>query len=124
MKRSTAEATYNMKLDKAKSYEDSVDLKMRPKEGRMATGAANLEEDKQIAIMEIWDKNTQSVYTLAEGCDYWLREPYSPNKVGERWFPFFLLPYQVVDGQFVAPSLVDLTERLQAEHNLARDLKL
>lgn len=121
MKRSTAEATYNIKLDKAKSYEDSVDQKMRPKEGRMASGSANLEEDAQIAIMEIWDKNTQSVYTLAEGCDYWLREPYSPNKVGERWFPFFLLPYQVVDGQFVAPSLVDLTERLQAEHNLARD---
>lgn len=121
MKRSTAEATYNIKLDKAKSYEDSVDQQMRAKEGRMATGAANLEEDKQIAILEIWDKNTQRVYTMAEGCDYWLREPYSPNKVGSRWFPFFLLPYQVVDGQFVAPSLVDLTERLQAEHNLARD---
>ena len=121
MKRSTAEATYNMRLDKAKSYEDSVDQKMRAKEGRMATGAANLEEDKQIAILEIWDKNTQRVYTMAEGCNYWLREPYSPNKVGDRWFPFFLLPYQVVDGQFIAPSLVDLTERLQAEHNLARD---
>ena len=58
---------------------------------------------------------------MAEGCDYWLREPFSPAKVGERWYPFFLLPYQEVDGQFVAPSLVDLTEKLQEEHNDARD---
>jgi hypothetical protein len=49
-----------------------------------------------------------------------LREPYSPPRAGERWYPFFLLPYQVVDGQFVGPSLVDLTERLQDEHNEAR----
>lgn len=122
MKKSTAEATYKMKLDKAKSYESSTDQHaMGKKDGRLATGATNLDEDKQIAILEIWDKNTQTVYTMAEGCDYWLRDPYSPKKVGARWFPYFLLPFQVVDGQFVGPSLVDLTERLQEEHNTARD---
>ena len=41
--------------------------------------------------------------------------------MGERWYPFFLLPFQQVDGNFVGPSLVDLTERLQVEHNKARD---
>ncbi|OYW78779.1 MAG: hypothetical protein B7Z19_06560, partial [Polynucleobacter sp. 32-46-5] len=122
MKKATAEATYKMKLDKAKSYEASTDQQaMGKKDGRIATGATNLDEDKQIAILEIWDKNTQTVYTMAEGCDYWLRDPYSPAKVGSRWFPYFLLPFQVVDGQFVGPSLVDLTERLQEEHNSARD---
>ncbi|WP_291928600.1 hypothetical protein [Limnohabitans sp.] len=120
MKKSQAEATYKLKLDKAKAYQDSQ--QMPKKDGRMASGSAGtLEEDRQIAILEIWDKNTQRVYTMAEGCDYWLREPYSPPKAGERWYPFFLLPFQVVDGQFVAPSLVDLTERLQDEHNEARD---
>lgn len=121
MKRSAAEALYGIKLDKAKSYEDTTDQQMRKKDNRIAMGAAQLEEDKQIAILEIWDKTTQRVFTMAEGCDYWLREPYSPNKVGQRWYPFFFLPYQVVDGQFVGPSIVDLTEKLQAEHNLARD---
>lgn len=120
MKKSQAEATYKLKLDKAKAYQESQ--QMPKKDGRMASGSSGtLEEDRQIAILEIWDKNTQRVYTMAEGCDYWLREPYSPPKAGERWYPFFLLPFQVVDGQFVAPSLVDLTERLQDEHNEARD---
>lgn len=118
MKRSEAEATYGVKLDKAKTYQDQ---KTGQKDGRFASAAGNLEEDRQIAILEIWDKNTQRVYTMAEGCDYWLREPYSPPKAGERWYPFFLLPFQLVDGQFVAPSMVDLTEKLQEEHNDARD---
>lgn len=119
MKRSTAEATYGMKLDSAKAYQDNDQMPKR--DGRLASGAAMLDEDKQIAILEIWDKTTQRVYTMAEGCDFWLREPYSPPKAGERWYPFFLLPYQVVDGQFVAPSLVDLTEKLQDEHNESRN---
>lgn len=119
MKKSQAEATYKVKLDKAKAYSDGT--RSGAKDGRFASASASLDEDRQIAILEIWDKTTQRVYTMAEGCDYWLREPFSPPKAGERWFPFFLLPFQVVDGQFVAPSLVDLTERLQDEHNEARD---
>lgn len=119
MKRADAESTYGMKLDKAKAYQDNQ--QMPKKEGRIASGSASLDEDQQIAIIEIWDKTSQRIYTMAEGCDYWLREPYSPAKAGERWYPFFLLPYQVVDGQFVSPSLVDLTEKLQDEHNEARD---
>jgi len=119
MKRSEAEARYKMKLDKAKAYTDNQ--QMPKKDGRIATGAASLEEDKQIAVIEIWDKTSDRIYTMAEGCDYWLRPPFSPKKSGSRWFPFFLLPFQVVDGQLIAPSLVDLTERLQDEHNDARD---
>ena len=119
MKKSQAEATYKIKLDKAKAYSDGA--RSNAKDGRFASASASLDEDRQIAILEIWDKTTQRVYTMAEGCDYWLRDPFSPPKSGERWYPFFLLPFQVIDGQFVAPSLVDLTERLQDEHNEARD---
>ncbi len=119
MKKSDAEATYKIKLDKAKAYDDGIKGKAR--DGRFASASSSVAEDQQIAILEIWDKRTQTVYTMAEGCDYWLREPYSPPKAGERWYPFFLLPFQLVDGQFVAPSLVDLTEKLQEEHNDARD---
>lgn len=119
MKKSEAEATYKVKLDKAIAYENTGTTGR--KDGRLASGKAAVSEDQQIAILEIWDKTTQTIYTLAEGCDYWLREPYSPPKAGARWYPFFLLPFQLVDGQFVAPSLVDLTEKLQEEHNQARD---
>ena len=118
MKLQQAQATYGLKLDGAKAYSDS---QMPQRDGRFASAAIAPDEDRQIAVIEIWDRTAQRVYTMAEGCDYWLREPYSPHKVGERWYPFFLLPFQLVDGQFVAPSLVDLTERLQHEHNEARD---
>lgn len=119
MKKADAEAKFGVKLDKAKAYKDAAP---GTSDGRLASAnKASLDEDRQIIIIEIWDKRSQRIYTLAEGCDFWVREPYTPTKIGERWYPFFLLPYQVVDGQFVAPSLVDLTEKLQTEHNESRD---
>lgn len=120
MKKDRAEATYGMKLDNATGY-DAGEGTMRKADGRLASGAASVDGDKMIVVLEIWDKRANRVYTMAEGCDFWLREPYSPPKAGERWYPFFLLPFNVVDGQFVAPSIVDLTEQLQDEHNGARD---
>jgi len=126
MKRGQAEALYKKNLANAKIYQPSQGETSHRKARRLAsmhldTKSAPVVDDQQIAVLEIWDRTTQRVYTMVEGATEWLREPYSPPKVGERWYPFFLLPYQVVDGQFVGPSLVDLTERLQEEHNEARD---
>lgn len=118
MKRSTAEKLYGFKLDGARAYVDAQDSRS---DGRLASGTTDKGGDVQIAVIEVWDRVTQRVLTFAEGCNFWLREPYSPSKVGQRWYPYFLLPFQEVDGQVYAPSLVDLTEKLQAEHNEARD---
>lgn len=119
-KKSQAEATYKMKLDGATAY-DAGAGSMRKSDGRLASGAAGADDDTMLAIIEIWDKRSNTVFTMAEGCDYWLRAPFTPMKTGERWYPFFLLPFNVIDGAFVAPSIVDLTEQLQTEHNEARD---
>ena len=116
MKRDMAEGLFGYKLDKAKLYNDS-----QKSSGKIYSGEKDNSDDSQVCVFEIWDKTTQRVYTMAEGCEFWLQEPYSPDNLGERWYPFFLLPFQTVDGQFVGPSLVDLTERLQDEHNTARD---
>lgn len=117
MKKPYAEGLYGYRLDKAKKY----NVNDARETGRIYSGGSGSDsEDVQIFVLEIWDKQSQRVYTMAEGCDFWLREPYSPQ-TGERWYPFFLLPYNTVDGQFVAPSVVDLTEQLQKEHNDARD---
>ncbi len=126
MKRGQAEALYKKNLASAKTYQPGQGETSHRKARRLASmhldaKSAPVVDDQQIAVLEIWDRTTQRVYTMVEGATEWLREPYSPPKVGERWYPFFLLPYQVVDGQFVGPSLVDLTERLQDEHNEARD---
>ncbi|WP_397392354.1 hypothetical protein [Polynucleobacter sp.] len=126
MKRGQAEALYKKNLANAKIYQPGQGEPSHKKAKRLASmqmnaGSAPVTDDQQIAVLEIWDRTTQRVYTMVEGATEWLREPYSPPRAGERWYPFFLLPYQVVDGQFVGPSLVDLTERLQDEHNEARD---
>ncbi|MBU3551339.1 hypothetical protein [Polynucleobacter sp. MWH-Berg-3C6] len=126
MKRGQAEALYKKNLANAKIYQPGQGEPSHKKAKRLASmqmnaGSGLVTDDQQIAVLEIWDRSTQRVYTMVEGATEWLREPYSPPRAGERWYPFFLLPYQVVDGQFVGPSLVDLTERLQDEHNEARD---
>ncbi|QWD91651.1 hypothetical protein [Polynucleobacter sp. MWH-Braz-FAM2G] len=126
MKRGQAEALYKKNLASAKIYQPSQGEPSHKKAKRLASmqldaRSGSVVDDQQIAVLEIWDRSTQRVYTMVEGATEWLREPYSPARAGERWYPFFLLPYQVVDGQFIGPSLVDLTERLQDEHNEARD---
>lgn len=121
MKKSQAEARYGFKLNGATPYQTNDHIQKGDRRLASGTGADKDDDDAQICIYEIWDKTTQTVYTIAAGCTFWLRPPYSPEAVGERWYPFFLLPYQVVDGQFIAPSLVDLTEKLQGEHNEARN---
>jgi len=126
MKRAQAEALYQKNLSAAKIYQPGQSEGGHRRAKRLASmqlnaGSAPVSDDQQIAVLEIWDRTTQRIYTMVEGSPEWLREPYTPARAGGRWYPFFLLPYQVVDGQFVGPSLVDLTERLQEEHNEARD---
>lgn len=123
MRRSDAEAQYKCDLSSAVKYKPDGQLSSTVRDMRLASadGGDAVGEDEQIAVLEIWDKTTHRIYTMADGCDFWLREPYAPPKVGQRWYPFFCLPFQIVDGQFVGPSLVDLTELLQDEHNAARN---
>lgn len=80
-----------------------------------------IKDDDNIVIIELWDKDTNTVSTFALGIDNPLKPAYSPDIAGERFYPFFLIPFQVIDGKFIAPSLVDMTEKLQDEHNDARN---
>lgn len=125
MKRSDAEGLYGKKLAQATRYraEGAAEVSVSNSRALDPSGknSAAAAEDDQVLVYEIWDKATERVYTIAQGSDFWLREPYSPAGVGRRWYPFFLLPYQVVDGNVIGPSLVDLVEQLQVEHNKARD---
>lgn len=119
MKKSIAEGVYGYKLDGAKAYKQPGTEGSNS--GRLYSGENGTDGDCQICILEIWDKHSQRVYTTAEGLHFWLKEPFSPSRVGERWYPFFLLPFQLVDGTVMGPSLVDLTAKLQKEHNDTRE---
>ena len=121
MRRATAEELYKVRLPKASAYEMSLDKVYERARSSGATRDIQPEEDDTILLYEVWDRISQRVYTLADGCDFFLRDPYSPARVGGRWYPFFLLPYQQVDGKFVAQSLVDSIEKLEKEHNDTRE---
>lgn len=84
--------------------------------------AAGGEDDPIIMVYEVWSRQDNRIYTLVDGCTkQFAREPYTPTNTGERWWPYFILPFQSVDGEFSSQSLVDVLERLQEEHNETRD---
>lgn len=130
MSRGTAQGRYKVNLSKAKAYKPT-DLQMgEARGGQILDGSGRLmsgmsqqsgDDEEVICILEIWDRTSQLVYTMADGCNFFCRDPYPVEKVGQRWYPFFILPYAVLPGQFVAPCLVDLTEKLQNEYNDTRD---
>jgi len=73
-----------------------------------------------VAVLEIWDSTFKTVYTLIQGMDKWARDPFSPTKTGERWYPFFLLAFNWVDGERRPISDVELWADLQDEYNDTR----
>jgi len=123
MTRGAAKARYKVDLTGAKSYEgfNVMDAQSGKFGGGLMGGTSKGTDEEQICIIEIWDRQSQLVYTMADGTSFFCREAFSVQTVGQRWYPFFLLPYAVLPGQFVAPCLVDLTEKLQSEHNETRD---
>lgn len=125
MSRDYVEETYKIKIPNAAVYSETnartlIESRL-PRSGGEADATSG---DDQVMVWEIWDKRSQRVYTMCDGCAYFLREPQSPQKVGGRWYPFFLLPFDQVSDKFIAPSLVDLMEGLQDEHNKTRNTQM
>lgn len=69
------------------------------------------------AVWEVWDKDSQTVYTITEGAKEWVREPYTPEFIGEQFYPFFPLQFDRIDGELHPKSLVDGLIELQDEYN-------
>jgi len=105
-------------LDSATTYKVGEVDKDRP--------SANLQttqhDDPMVQVYEVWNKVDNTIYTLVDGvkCKF-ARKPYQPQYAGERWWPYFILPFASTDGEFVSQSLVDVLEKLQQEHNETRD---
>ena len=72
------------------------------------------------AVFEICFFISQTIYTKCDGADRWCRDPYQPKKLGERWYPFFALAFNPIDGQFEPLSDVQLLKELQDEYNTTR----
>lgn len=81
---------------------------------------AGVKPPKYLRVWEIWHKRSNTVYTIVEGGRTWARPPYQPKNVGERWYPFFALAFNPVDGRWRPMSDVELLTELQDEYNTTR----
>jgi hypothetical protein len=111
-------------LDRATTFKVGKDMTEDAPRRGMYAGAtlAAGGDDPMVMVYEAWSKVDNTIYTMVAGIETkFARKPYNPERLGERWYPYFLLPFQSVDGEFVAQSMVDVLEKLQIEHNETRD---
>lgn len=73
-----------------------------------------------IRVWEIWHRTAKTIYTWADGRKDWCREPAPPKYFGERFYGFFRLGFNAIDGMVNAISDVALLEELQDEYNTTR----
>lgn len=111
-------------IDKATTFKVGKDMTDDAPRRGMYAGATLVAggDDPMVMVYEAWSKTDNTIYTMIAGIESkFARVPYNPDRLGERWYPYFLLPFQSVDGEFVAQSMVDVLEKLQEEHNETRD---
>jgi hypothetical protein len=71
-------------------------------------------------VVEIWDKENGVVRTTAKGMNRWLREPYAPPNTPQRWYPFYVLGFNLLEGQWRPLSDIELLMGLQDEYDRTR----
>ena len=73
-----------------------------------------------VAVFETWDRTSNRVFTLCSGADEWARDPYTPEVLGRRFYPFFALAFNPTDGTVHPLSDTELLIELQDEYNTTR----
>jgi hypothetical protein len=123
MRKSEAQALFpDFDFTGAVTYKAGGDNSPKVESRGLYSPAAAGEDDPVVVVCECWSRLDGTIYTLVDGCHkQFAVPPYQPKLVGERWWPYFILPFQAVDGEFTTQSLVDVLERLQEEHNETRD---
>ncbi|MGH3632691.1 MAG: hypothetical protein ACRDTS_01040 [Mycobacterium sp.] len=77
---------------------------------------ANEDEKSYVCAWEIWSKEDQTIYTMLDGVEQWVRAPYTPDPVGRRFYPYFLYATNWVDGEYWPESDVEDWISLQEEY--------
>ena len=77
-------------------------------------------DNKFYCVYEIWDKQSNTVYTWCKGDKDWCREPQVPEHTPKRWYPFYCLAFNVVEGRWLPLSDVEMLMELQDEYNKTR----
>jgi len=80
-------------------------------------------DEGMVCVYEIYDKPSGLVYTVADGCDDFLKEPAEPELKLETFWPVFALVVNEVehDKEIYPPSDVHLMRSMVHEYNRARE---
>lgn len=116
MKVSKCKALFNFCPKEATRYNER---KVEAKEAA-SKGDNTDDDDMFVRVYEMWRMADKQIYTLVEGYEGYLKEPYPPRKLGERFHGFFPLVFDPVDGSAFPLPLVSQLVELQDEHNTAR----
>lgn len=74
------------------------------------------------AVYEVWDRTANTISCVCEGCAGYARAPYTLKPAAERWYSFFALGFNLVEGRWRPLSDVELLMRLQDEYGTTRYL--
>lgn len=88
---------------------------------QMTAQDGNDDKPKLYCVWEIWDQDSNRVFTVCDGEEGFCTEPQTPNWTGRRWYPFFGVGFNEIDGRFYPLSDVELTDPLVKEYNENRD---
>lgn len=102
---------------------DKATMFKRPyagEEGQTATSKPGAVEEEYVEVFEVWNERNRHVFTLTRGECGWTRPPFIPQGIGQHYYPFFPLGFNLVPGQFEPLSDVEMLEKLQDEYNETR----
>jgi hypothetical protein len=86
----------------------------------MPSSSSSEDVNLAMAVWEYWDRTTQTVYTWVDGCEKWVKEPFYPQRMGSKFFPYFVLGLNWIDGEEWPVSETELLMSLQDEYNTIR----
>ena len=90
-------------------------------EGKDINRKAGADADESLVrVFELWRKADKRIYTMLDGHEGFVREPYSPRRIGKRFYGFFPIFFDPVEGSPYPVPLVSQLIELQDEHNTAR----
>ena len=98
--------------------QDGIVNRLR-REGQASSGGTE-DVNLAMAVWEYWDRATQTVYTWVEGCEKWVKDPFYPKRMGSKFFPYFVLGLNWIDGEEWPISETELLMSLQDEYNTIR----
>lgn len=109
------ERNFGYKPKKAKSYTE------HPGTGTMSAQGSTEQNSTLVCVWEIWSQDDNRIYTVCDGEEGFCKDPFTPDWTGKRWYCFFLVAFNELDGSFYPLSDIELTDKLVKEYNESRE---